>query len=59
MSKKLKLSTDKKIAGVCGGVAEYLNVDATLVRIIWLLLVLCFGVGALAYIICWILMPSA
>lgn len=59
MAQKLTLSTNKKLAGVCGGVADYLNLDATLVRIIWLILVLCFGVGVIAYIICWILMPRA
>jgi phage shock protein C len=59
MSKKLALSSNKKIAGVCGGLAEYLEIDATLVRVAWLLLVLCAGVGLLAYIICWILFPKA
>lgn len=59
MSKKLTLSSNKKIAGVCGGLAEYLGIDATLVRVVWLLLVLCAGVGLLAYIICWILFPKA
>ncbi len=59
MSKRLTLSSNKKIAGVCGGLAEYLGIDATLVRVVWLLLVLCAGVGLLAYIICWILFPKA
>lgn len=59
MAKKLTLSSNKKIAGVCGGLAEYLGIDATLVRVVWLLLVLCAGVGLLAYIICWILFPKA
>lgn len=58
MEKKLKRSSDKKIAGVCGGVADYFGLDHTLVRIIWLLLVLCAGVGLLAYLICWALMPQ-
>jgi phage shock protein C len=59
MAKKIALSSNKKIAGVCGGVAEYLGIDATIVRIIWLVLVLLYGVGLLAYIICWILFPKA
>ena len=59
MTKKLTLSSDKKIAGVCGGVAEYFNVDPTVVRIVWLLLVLCCGIGAIAYLVCWLLMPNA
>jgi phage shock protein PspC (stress-responsive transcriptional regulator) len=50
---------NKKIAGVCAGVAEYLDVDPTLVRIIWLALALLPFPGAiLAYIIAWIVMPK-
>ncbi|MEO7143364.1 MAG: PspC domain-containing protein [Bryobacteraceae bacterium] len=50
---------DCKIAGVCGGVARYLSVDVTLVRILWLVLVFCPpGVGLIAYIVCWIVMPK-
>ena len=49
---------NKKIAGVCGGVAEYLDVDPTLVRVIWLALAfLPFPGAILAYIIAWIAMP--
>ncbi len=48
---------DKMIAGVCGGFAEYLELDPTIVRIIWLLLALVGGGGFLAYIIAWIVMP--
>lgn len=56
--KKLYLSdTDKKIAGVCGGIAEYLKVDSTLVRLAWVFLALFCGSGLLAYIIAWIVMP--
>ena len=58
MNKKLYRSvSDKKIAGVCGGVAEYLNMDATVVRIIWALLSF-FGPGILAYIICALIIPE-
>lgn len=58
MAKKLTLSdTDKKIAGVCGGIAEYFEVDSTPVRIVWAIALLCAGAGLLAYLICWILMP--
>lgn len=57
--KKLRKSpVDRKIAGVCGGVGEYLNVDPTLVRLIWLLFVLVGGTGVLAYIIAAIVMPD-
>ena len=49
--------SDKKIAGVCGGFAEYLDVDSTLVRIIWVMLALFGGWGVIGYIIAWIVMP--
>jgi phage shock protein PspC (stress-responsive transcriptional regulator) len=51
--------TDRKIAGVCGGLAEYFDLDPTLLRVIWVLLVLCAGTGLLAYIVMWIVVPSA
>ncbi len=50
---------DKKIAGVCAGLARYLGIDLTLVRIV--MLVLAFwppGVGVIIYIVCWIVMPQ-
>jgi phage shock protein C len=51
--------TDKKIAGVCGGLAEFFDMDATIIRVLWLLAVFLGGTGVLAYIICWIAMPEA
>jgi phage shock protein C len=60
MQKRLHLSTrDKKIAGVCGGIAEYFDFDPTLVRILWVLLTLMSTgfPGFLLYIICWAVMP--
>ena len=57
--KKLyKSATDKKIAGVCGGIAEYFNVDATLIRLAWVLFSLLGGSGLLAYIIAARIMPE-
>lgn len=57
--KKLyKSSTDKKLAGVCGGIAEYFNIDATLVRLGWVIFSLLGGSGLLAYIIAAIIMPE-
>lgn len=57
--KKLyKSSTDKKIAGVCGGIAEYFNIDPTLVRLGWVVFCALGGSGLLAYIIMAIIMPS-
>jgi phage shock protein C len=48
---------EKKIAGVCAGFARYLNVDVSLVRIMWLLVALVVGTGFIAYIAAWIAMP--
>ena len=57
--KKLyKSSTDKKLAGVCGGLAEYFTIDSTLVRLGWVVFSLLGGSGLLAYIIAAIIMPD-
>jgi len=53
-----RLRGERKIAGVCAGVARYLEVDVTIVRIVWLLLGLLHGIGIVGYIIAWIVMPS-
>lgn len=50
---------NKKLFGVCSGVAKYFNIDVTLVRIVWLVLVVCAGVGLLAYLLMALLMPEA
>ncbi|MBQ1551984.1 MAG: PspC domain-containing protein [Clostridia bacterium] len=50
--------TDCKIAGVCGGIANFLNVDPTLIRLIWVALVLFGGSGLLAYLICALVIPE-
>lgn len=58
MEKRLyKIEEGKKIDGVCGGIAEYFNIDPTIIRIAWALLAVCAGSGILAYIICAIVMP--
>jgi len=56
--KKLTKSTDKKLCGVCGGIAEYFRIDPVVIRLVWLLLVLCAGTGILVYIIAAIVMPE-
>jgi len=57
-SKKLYRSrTSVVLGGVCGGLADYLNMDVTLVRIIYLILILFGGTGVLLYIILWIVIP--
>ena len=59
MQKKLYRSrTDRKILGVCGGFAEYFNVDSTLVRVIVVLVALLGGCGLLAYLIAALIMPE-
>lgn len=59
MEKRLyKSSTDKKLAGVCGGIAEYFGLDSTLVRIGYAVLILFAGTGLLLYIICAFVMPN-
>ena len=59
MEKKLyKSRTDKKICGVCGGLAKYLGMDATIMRLIVVLLTLFVGGGLIAYIICALIMPE-
>lgn len=60
MAKKLRKSNkNKMVAGVCGGVAEYFNIDPTIVRLIFVILGLLRGSGLLIYIIAAIVMPSA
>ena len=57
--KSLKKSQENKnICGVCGGIGEYLNVDATLIRLLWIVFSLAGGAGVLCYIIAAIIMPD-
>jgi phage shock protein C len=49
---------NKKVAGVCAGFARYFDADVTLVRVLWLAIALGTGVGFIAYLVAWILMPS-
>jgi len=53
-----KSSTDKKLAGVCGGFAEYFGLNSTSVRIGYLALIILAGFGILFYIICALVMPN-
>ncbi|WP_439021489.1 PspC domain-containing protein [Bacillus thuringiensis] len=60
MSKRLcKSETDKMLSGVCGGLGEYFDISSTLIRILWVIAVLCFGTGFLVYLICLLLMPRS
>ena len=57
--KKLyKIEDGKKIAGVCGGLAEYLNIDPTIIRLIWALCFFLGGTGLLLYIVAALVIPN-
>ena len=56
--KRLTRSDDKMIGGVCAGLAEYLDIDPSIVRIVWVLMVLFAGFGILLYVILWLIMPK-
>ena len=59
MNKKFYLSaTDKKIGGVCGGLAEYFGIDSLILRLIFVALIIGWGTGLLLYILLWILAPK-
>ena len=59
MKKRLyKSSTDKKVCGVCGGIANYFDVDPTVIRLIWVIFTLVGGSGLIPYIIAAIIMPD-
>ena len=59
MSKRIyKIREQKKLCGVCAGVAEYFDLDPTLVRVLWAAISLGYGVGVIAYIICAVIFPD-
>ena len=59
MKKRLyKIEEGRKLCGVCGGIAEYFDIDPTIVRLLWIILLFCVGTGFLAYIIAAIIMPK-
>lgn len=51
-------TTDRMVAGVCGGVAEYFRIDPTLVRLLFVLFAIAGGPGLLAYIVMWLVVPE-
>jgi len=60
MKKQLQKSrSDRKICGVCGGLADYFGIDSTLVRLGWVIAVCFAGTGLLAYIVAAVIMPEA
>ncbi|RKM55367.1 PspC domain-containing protein [Butyrivibrio sp. CB08] len=58
MKKKLYKSSDKRIAGVCAGIAEYFDIDPTIVRVLWVVFTLSGGAGLLAYLIAALIMDE-
>ena len=58
LKKLYRSKKDRVIGGVCGGVAEYLDADSTVVRLIWAIGSLFWGVGILAYLVAWIIIPE-
>ncbi|OGI12274.1 PspC domain-containing protein [Candidatus Micrarchaeota archaeon RBG_16_36_9] len=50
---------DRVLGGVCGGIGEYLDTDPTVIRLVWVILtLLSFGMGILAYLIAWVIIPK-
>lgn len=58
MKRLTRPKNTKVIVGVCAGIANYFNIDPVLVRIIWLVLLLFFGIGLFAYLLLWVVMPE-
>lgn len=60
MQKKLyRSNTDRKLCGVCGGLAEYFDIDPTIIRLIFIFLTLFGGGGVLIYLICALVIPKS
>jgi phage shock protein C len=57
MKRLYRSDTQKMLGGVCGGLAEYFNIDVTLVRLLWALTLFFGGAGLLFYIFAWIIIP--
>lgn len=57
MKKLYRIENGKKLCGVCGGIAEYLEIDATIVRLAWVFISLMACIGIVAYIVCALIIP--
>jgi len=58
MAKRLQRSrTEKMLAGVCGGLGEYFDIDPTIIRVLWVVVTLMGGAGIVAYLILWVVVP--
>lgn len=58
MKRLVKSNQNRIICGVCGGIAQYFNIDPTVIRLVWVLFCLAGGSGILAYVIAAIIMPA-
>ena len=51
-------ASDRMLLGVCGGIGEYLNVDSTIIRLLWAIIVFWGGIGILAYLVAAVIIPG-
>jgi phage shock protein PspC (stress-responsive transcriptional regulator) len=58
MKKLYRSRINKILAGVCGGIGEYFDIDPTIIRLLWILFIFAGGSGIIAYIIAWLIVPQ-
>ncbi len=58
MKRLYRSTSERRIAGVCGGIAEYFAIDPTLVRLAWVIFIAIGGSGILAYLVAWLIIPE-
>jgi phage shock protein C len=58
MEKLYRSEKNKILGGVCGGLGPYLDIDPNIIRILWIIFCLFYGVGILVYIIAWLILPT-
>lgn len=58
MGGSLYRSSNKMVGGVCAGIAEYFNIDPTIIRLLWIAAVLLAGTGVLLYLVAWVIIPE-
>ena len=58
MKRLYRSTSERRIAGVCGGIAEYFAIDPTLVRLAWVIFIAIGGSGSLAYLVAWLIIPE-
>ena len=56
--KRLERAKNSVLGGVCGGLGRYFDIDPIIIRLLWLMSVLTFGVGVIGYIVAWIVIPE-